>query len=166
MKDIKTYINEGYKKPLEPFIIKDIDGNDVEFEPSRWEILNKAFEWVCKHCVIDTSMFEHEKTLYKVDRVLSKTDNYELKSVKFPLDPTDKDLINKDKIKSHTECQKIIDKYKENQIEDNQIIGQLIPWNSYHKAPGSYTEIILTKKNILSSFIPDYTITISNEHIV
>lgn len=165
MKDIKTYINEGYKKPLEPFVIKDTDGNNVEFEPSRYEILNKAFAWVCKHCVIDKKKFEHERTQYKVDRVLSKTDNYELKSVKFPLDPADNDLVDRNIIKSNTEIQKLINKYK-GTLDNDQIIGELIPWDTYHKGHTAYTEIILTKNNILSSFIPDYGFPISNEKIV
>ena len=98
MKDIKNYILEGYKKPTKPYIIKDIDGNDVEFEPSRYEILNKAFEWVCKHCVIDKKLFEKEKWPYTVAKAVFKSNKYELKSVLFALDPEDKDLMDRNNI--------------------------------------------------------------------
>jgi len=165
MKDIKNYILEGYKKPTKPYIIKDIDGNDVEFEPSRYEILNKAFEWVCKHCVIDKSLFEKEKWPYTVAKAVFKSNKYELKSVLFALDPEDKDLIDRNKIKSNSEHQKLIDKYK-GTLKDDQIIGQLIPYSLIQKNHTAYTEIILTNKNILANYIDDYAFPISDEKIV
>ena len=170
MKDLRTYISESileaYKKPTESFIIKDVNGNDIEFEPSRYEILNKAFEWVSKHCVIDTKIFEAEKTPYKVDRVLFKTNEYELKSVKFYLDPEDKDLVNVEKIRRNKEeFAKLVEKYK-GTLGDDVIIGQLIPFNTYNKSHAAYTEIILTNKNVLNNYIPDYAFPISDEKVV
>ena len=165
MKDIKKYIQEAYKKPTTPFIIKDVNGNDVEFEPSRWEVLNKAFEWVCKHCIIDPKIFEHERIPYKVDKVIYKTNKYELKSALFVLDPDDKDLINREIIKTGSKIEKLIEKYK-GTLKEDQIIGQLVPMIFKQKSPGAYTEIIITPKSILSNYIDDYAFPISDEKII
>ena len=154
MKDIKSYITEGYKKPIKPFIIKDINGNNVEFEPSRYERLNKAFEWVCKHCIIDKKLFDQEKWPYTVAKAVFKSNKYELGSVVFALDPKDQDWVDRNKIKSSSEHKKLVDKYK-GTLKEDEIIGQLIPYS-----------ILQTNKNILWNYIDDYAFPISDEKVV
>ena len=165
MRNIKDFILEAYKKPTEPFVIKDTEGNDVEFEPSRWEVLNKAFEWITKHTVVDKKSFERERVPFKVDRAVFKTDKYELKSAMFVLDPDDKDWIDRNKIKSGEDFKKLVEKYK-GTLKDDQIIGKLVPASMVQKSRNAYGEVILTKKHILWNYIDDYAFPISNEKII
>ena len=165
MRNIKDFILEAYKKPIEPFIIKDTEGNDVEFEPSRWEVLNKAFEWITKHTVVDNKSFERERVPFKVDRTVFKTDKYELKSAMFVLDPDDQDWVDRNKIKSGEDFKKLVEKYK-GTLKDNQIIGKLVPAAAINRNRNGYGEVILTKKNVLWNYIDDFAFPISNEKII
>ena len=171
MKSLNQFINEKLKinsqskveKNKEFYEIETDKGDIVEFKKSRWDSLNNCFEWICNHCKIEPDSFTSNKTEYKIDKVLFKTNKYELKSVLCNIYPIDKQLINSTEIKTHYNN---IAKNYEEPLEDKEFFGYLVPSEEARKGRNSYGELIFTKKGILWNYIDDYAIKISDEILV
>ena len=152
---LDDYIKEAASKF---FIIKDKDGNDVEVKQSRFKRVNQAMEWICRHCILGPEPFMKNET----DRMAFKTNAYELNSVNFCIIPKDKDLANVHKVTYDNES--VSAKYKNTEIKDDEIIGELVPFH-FRSPAGVWTEIVLTDKGIISARVRDCPVWISKENV-
>lgn len=171
MKQITDYIIEKFKlnsKTINNIVFFGIESTNknegvVEFEPSKNDKFNSCFDWISKHCQIRPYIYKDENVDFKVDKVLFKTNKYELNSVVCYIYPNDKELIQSNIIR--TQYKRLADKFKDGLKEDEKI-GVLVPFSVYQKGRNSYGELIFTKNGILWNYIDDYAITISNEKLI
>ena len=166
MKALNNFIIERLKltndtKAIQNFIY-DLDGNEVYFDLDKrkgFKRMNDALNWVRKHCKIDSKNVSSSK----LKEIFKKTNDYELNSICFILNPEDKNLIDAIKIKRNYED--VISNYSET-MKDDEYIGEIIPYDNYnYKWYTLYTPIYLTEKGILSGYITNYPVYLSKENI-
>ena len=167
MKSINNFIIERLKitndtKALQNFIY-DLNGNEVYFDLDKrkgFKRMNDALDWVRKHCKIDSKNVNS----HKLKEIFKKTNNYELNSICFALNPKDKNLVDAQKIKRN--YKDVISNYTET-MKDDEYIGEIIPFEeeSNYYTYKQYTRIYLTENGILSGYIPDYPVYLSKENI-
>lgn len=173
MKQFKEYILESFKinkdnvsnleKDFEISSTNEHEGK-IEFTPSKKnKKFNSCFEWLCKHCKIEPNSFKDERVEFKVDKVLFKTNKYELNSVLCYIFPNDKELNQSSKIKG--EYKRLAEKFKDG-LKEDEIFGILVTSSEYMKSRNAYGELIFTNKGIYWNYIDDYALKISDEKLV